>query len=78
MFVARKWESEVGTPWPKEMYERYDLIDQGLSAELIADRWGISREQLDEIAYRSHMNAARGATKAASSARSSPSTSTAP
>jgi predicted GTPase len=23
MFVARKWESEVGTPWPPEMYERY-------------------------------------------------------
>src|SRR3984885_2409924 len=30
MFVARKWEGEVGTPWPQELYERYDLIDQGL------------------------------------------------
>jgi acetyl-CoA acetyltransferase family protein len=59
MFVARKWEGEVGTPWPREMYERYDLVDQGFSAELIADKWNISREQLDEIAYRSHMNAAR-------------------
>jgi acetyl-CoA acetyltransferase family protein len=59
MFVARKWESEVGTPWPREMYERYDLVDQGFSAELIAEKWNISREQLDEIAYRSHMNAAR-------------------
>jgi acetyl-CoA acetyltransferase family protein len=41
------------------MYERYDLVDQGLSAELIAERWGVSREHLDEIAFRSHMNAAR-------------------
>jgi acetyl-CoA acetyltransferase family protein len=59
MFAGRKFEDELGTPWPKEMYERYDLVDQGLSAELIAERWGVSREHLDEIAFRSHMNAAR-------------------
>jgi acetyl-CoA acetyltransferase family protein len=59
MFAGRKFEAELGTPWPKEMYERYDLVDQGLSAELIAERWGVSREHLDEIAFRSHMNAAR-------------------
>jgi acetyl-CoA acyltransferase len=59
MFAARKWESEVGTPWPPELYARYALVDQGLSAELIAEKWNISREQLDEIGYRSQMNAAR-------------------
>jgi acetyl-CoA acyltransferase len=34
------------------------LVSQGVSAELIADRWGISREALDQYAYQSHMRAA--------------------
>jgi acetyl-CoA acyltransferase len=57
MFIGRKYESEIGTPWPKEIYELYDLVDQGLSAELIADKWNISREELDEIGLRSQQNA---------------------
>ena len=42
------------------MLERYDgrLVPQGLSAERIADRWKLSREQLDEIALASHERAA--------------------
>ncbi|MCW0215000.1 MAG: thiolase family protein [Pseudonocardia sp.] len=35
------------------------LIPQGVSAELIARRWNLSRTQLDEFALRSHRNAAR-------------------
>ena len=47
-------------PFPPRMLERYDgrLVPQGLSAELIADRWKLSREQLDEIALVSHQRAA--------------------
>jgi acetyl-CoA acetyltransferase family protein len=52
--TAMRWEDEVGTAWPPAMYERYDLIPQGLSAELIADRWEIPRSELDELAVRSH------------------------
>jgi acetyl-CoA acyltransferase len=59
MFIGRKFEEHVGTPWPREMYERYDLVDQGLSAELIADKWELSREELDEIGLRSQQNAAK-------------------
>jgi acetyl-CoA acetyltransferase family protein len=59
MFVGRKWESEVGDPWPAAMRERYDLVDQGISAELIADQWNVTREEMDEIGLRSHQNAAR-------------------
>ena len=59
MFVGRKFVEEVGTPYPPELYERYDLVDQGLSAEMIADRWGVARERLDEISARSHQRAAR-------------------
>jgi acetyl-CoA acetyltransferase len=40
--------------------ERYapGLIPQGISAELIAGRWGFSRAQLDEFAASSHERAA--------------------
>ncbi|HUQ00423.1 MAG TPA: acetyl-CoA C-acyltransferase [Aeromicrobium sp.] len=40
---------------------RYDhgLVPQGISAELIANRWGFSRAQLDEFAAESHQRAAR-------------------
>jgi acetyl-CoA acyltransferase len=42
------------------MHARYPegLVDQGVSAELIAARWGLGREQLDEFAAGSHEKAA--------------------
>ena len=36
-----------------ELMERYDLIPQGLSAEMIADQWEIPRSELDELGVRS-------------------------
>ncbi|SUE28876.1 acetyl-CoA acyltransferase [Nocardia farcinica] len=47
-----------GEPWPAELRARYDFVSQGESAELIADRWGISRTEMDEFAVRSHRLAA--------------------
>jgi acetyl-CoA acyltransferase len=41
------------------MMERYNLIPQGLSAEMIADQWEIPRSELDELALRSHQLAHR-------------------
>ncbi|WP_400163672.1 thiolase family protein [Brevibacillus sp. TJ4] len=38
---------------------RYELINQGLSAERIADRWGFDRSQLDAFALQSHQRAIR-------------------
>jgi acetyl-CoA acetyltransferase family protein len=58
MFVGRKWADEVGTPHPDALLERHALRDQGFSAELIAAKWDISREELDEFALRSHVRAA--------------------
>ncbi|HKA67458.1 MAG TPA: thiolase family protein [Solirubrobacterales bacterium] len=49
---------EHGSPFSPELLERYDLIPQGLSAEMIADRWEISRSELDEIGLRSQQLAA--------------------
>jgi acetyl-CoA acyltransferase len=47
-----------GDPWPPELRERYDFVPQGESAELIADRWHISRQEMDAFAVRSHQLAA--------------------
>jgi acetyl-CoA acetyltransferase family protein len=50
-----------GDPWPPELRARYDFVPQGESAELIADRWGISRGEMDSFAARSHQLAAAAA-----------------
>src|SRR3954453_8606869 len=34
---------EFGTPCPRELMERYELVPQGLSAEMIAAKWEIPR-----------------------------------
>ena len=57
--VGFRWVDQIGTPWPPAILERYDLVPQGLSAELIADRWEIPRSEMDELAVRSHQRAAR-------------------
>ncbi|MGR2753453.1 thiolase family protein [Agromyces arachidis] len=47
-------------PYGSRVHARYPdgLVNQGVSAELIADRWDLSRERLDEFAARSHRFAA--------------------
>jgi acetyl-CoA acyltransferase len=59
MGVGFKWADEVGTPFPPALFERYNLVPQGISAELIADQWEIPRSEMDELAVRSHLLAAR-------------------
>lgn len=44
-----------GSPYSTELMARYNLVPQGLSAELIADQWNLSRSELDEIALRSQL-----------------------
>ena len=57
--VGFKWADEVGTPFPPALFERYNLVPQGISAEMIADKWELSRSEMDELALRSHQLAAR-------------------
>jgi acetyl-CoA acetyltransferase family protein len=59
MGVGFSWVDQVGSPWPPELLEHYNLVPQGISAEMIADKWEIPRSELDEIGVRSHQNAAR-------------------
>jgi acetyl-CoA acyltransferase len=56
--VNGKIAEQLGSPFTPELLERYALVPQGLSAELIAERWGISRQECDEIAVRSQQRAA--------------------
>ena len=54
MGVGFQWTDTVGTPWPPALLEKHALVNQGLSAELIAEQWEIPRSELDELAVRSH------------------------
>ena len=50
---------EFGVPFPPELLDRYQLVPQGLSAEMIAEKWEIPRSEMDEIGLRSHQLAHR-------------------
>jgi acetyl-CoA acetyltransferase family protein len=41
------------------VWERHEIVMQGISAEEIAKQWGQTREELDQISYESHQRAAR-------------------
>jgi acetyl-CoA acyltransferase len=48
-----------GMAFSPELMKRYNLVPQGISAEMIADKWEIPRSELDEIGLRSHQLAAK-------------------
>jgi acetyl-CoA acyltransferase len=50
---------EHGAPFSPQLMERYDLVPQGISAEMIADKWEIPRAELDELGLRSQQLAAK-------------------
>jgi acetyl-CoA acyltransferase len=56
---AGEMMGEYGFAYSKELMEKYDLIPQGLSAEMIADKWEIPRSELDEFGVRSQALAAK-------------------
>jgi acetyl-CoA acetyltransferase family protein len=40
-----------------KLYERWEVVPQGISAEVIAEEWDLSREELDEYSLESHRRA---------------------
>ncbi len=54
---------DSGFPFGPRVTERYEpvggLRNQGIGAQMIADQWGISREELDAFSLESHRRAAR-------------------
>jgi acetyl-CoA acyltransferase len=41
-----------------KLLDRWEIVPQGISAEVIADEWGFSREELDAFSLESHRRAA--------------------
>jgi len=56
-------DGKFGFPFGPKVGERYQpqggLVPQGISAELIADKWGISRDDMDRFGVQSQERAAR-------------------
>jgi acetyl-CoA acyltransferase len=53
---------DLGYPFGPRMMQRYTetgMPGQGIGAEMIADKWGISRDELDAFSVQSHQRAAR-------------------
>jgi len=60
--------SNVGFPFGPTVFARYEpvggLVNQGISAEMVADKWELSREELDAFAARSQQRAATATAEA--------------
>ena len=54
-------DGALGEPFSPRFLDRYDGVrpNQGIGAEMIAERWGLTRTQLDEFSLRSHDLAAK-------------------
>ena len=52
-----------GVPFPPELMELYDLVPQGISAELIARKYRVTRREMDEFGVLSHHRAATATEK---------------
>jgi len=54
-------DGSAGFPMPESFLSRYGGVrpNQGIGAEMIAERWGLSRTQLDEFSLSSHERAAK-------------------
>lgn len=50
-----------GQPFTEGMMAAHNLVGQGVAADEIAQKWGITREEVDEIGYHSHRKAAHAA-----------------
>jgi acetyl-CoA acetyltransferase family protein len=61
--IGSTTEPGPGEAYGATVHGRFDFIHQGLSAEEIARRWGISREAMDRFALQSHQRAARAASE---------------
>jgi len=47
-------QQTYGAAFTPKLMDKYNIVGQGLGAEMIADQWEIPRSELDELALRSH------------------------
>ena len=61
--MGSSWANGPGKPFGPQVMQRYEqvggLVNQGISAEMIADQWSLSREDLDRYSLRSQQLAAQ-------------------
>src|SRR5437588_203764 len=59
--MGSSYQQGPGAPFGSRMLHRYNngLVHQGISADLIAQKWELSRAELDEFSLESHRRAAR-------------------
>jgi acetyl-CoA acyltransferase len=57
--VNEEAQERWGRGFPEELLDRYDLVPQGEGAEMIADRWEVTRSEMDALALESHRRAHR-------------------
>jgi acetyl-CoA acyltransferase len=54
--------SDMGR-FSKNLTNKYNIVPQGISAEMIAKKWNLTRKELDEFSLESHLKAAEAADK---------------
>lgn len=47
-----------GYPFTDNIMEEYNMVNQGIASDEIAQKWGITRDEIDDIGYESHKRAA--------------------
>jgi acetyl-CoA acetyltransferase family protein len=59
--MGSSYQQGPGAPFGSRMLHRYEngLVHQGISADLVAQKWELSRIELDEFSLESHRRAAR-------------------
>jgi acetyl-CoA acetyltransferase family protein len=62
---ANEVQRQLGAAFTPAFLDRYPFVGQGVGAELIADDWGLSRDDLDAFAEGSHAKAAAAASAGA-------------
>ena len=63
--MGSSYSQGPGAPFGSKMLRRYDngLVHQGISADLVAQKWELSREELDAFSLESHRSAAQATTE---------------
>ena len=51
--------SSDAAPLNEKLVAKYDIVPQGIAADLVADKYGISREAMDEFSFWSHRKATK-------------------
>jgi acetyl-CoA acyltransferase len=55
--MAANFMNGPGSPYTPEFLDRYPVTNQGDSAEMMADKWDVSREEADAFSLESHRRA---------------------